>query len=162
MTCKPDFKDEPCIAFYSLSCIAINNRPREKVPDDKFGDMYISHVRSEHCDWSTENMRQLDLCSFNLSDPIQFCMQALQNVTFSNFLHFSQFKTPKQVKSLVKIKWLKKYTILRRFCFFKRNVYQPVEFMNILMLKQQSILRLTSTKFPEMEIFLRNVWKMCV
>ena len=124
--------------------------------------MYILRVRSEHCDWSTENMRQLDLCSFNLSDPIQFCMQALQNVTFSNFLHFSQFKTPKQVKSLVKIKWLKKYTILRRFYFFKRNVYQPVEFMNILMLKQQSILRLTSTKFPEMEIFLRNVWKMCV
>ena len=76
-----------------MSCITINNRPREKVPDDKFGDMYISRVRSEHCDWSTENMRQLDLCSFNLSDPIQFCMQALQNVTFSNFLHFSQFMT---------------------------------------------------------------------
>ena len=34
-----------------------------------------------------------------------------------------------------------------------KNVYQPVEFMNILMLKQQSILRLTSTKFPEMEVF---------
>ena len=33
VTCKPDFKDEPCIAFYSLSCIAINNRRREKVPD---------------------------------------------------------------------------------------------------------------------------------
>ena len=63
-------KDEPCIAFYSLSCIAINNRRREKVPDDKFGDVYISCVRSEHCDWSTENMRQLDLCGFNLSAPI--------------------------------------------------------------------------------------------
>ena len=47
-------------------------------------------------------------------------MQALQNVTFSNFLHFSQFKITKQVKSLVKIKWLKKYTILRRFCFLKK------------------------------------------
>ena len=70
VTCKPDLKDEPCIAFYSLSCIAINNRHREKVPDDKSGDMYISHVRSEHCDWSTENMRQLDLCHFNLSVPI--------------------------------------------------------------------------------------------
>ena len=23
---KPDFKDGPCIAFYSLNCIAINNR----------------------------------------------------------------------------------------------------------------------------------------
>ena len=56
------------------------------------------------------------------------------------------------MKSLVKIKWLLKYTILRRFWFFK-NVYQPVEFMNILMLKQQSILRLTSTKLPEMETF---------
>ena len=47
-------------------------------------------------------------------------MQALQNVTFSNFLHFSQFKITKQVKSLVKIKWLKKYTILRKFCFLKK------------------------------------------
>ena len=63
-------KDEPCIAFYSLSCIAINNRRQEKVPDDKFGDVYISCGRSEHCDWSTENMRQLDLCGFNLSAPI--------------------------------------------------------------------------------------------
>ena len=34
-----------------------------------------------------------------------------------------------------------------------KNVYQPVEFMNILILKQQSILRLISIKIPEMEIF---------
>ena len=68
--CRLDFKNEPCIAFYSLSCFAINNRRREKVPDDKFGDVHISRVRSEHCDWSTENMRQLDLCGFNLLAPI--------------------------------------------------------------------------------------------
>ena len=55
------------------------------------------------------------------------------------------------MKSLVKIKWLMKYTILRRFWLFK-NAYQPVEFMNITV-QQQLILRLTSTKFPEMEIF---------
>ena len=45
-----------------------------------------------------------------------------------------------------------KYTILRWFWFFK-NVYQPAEFMNILMLKWQLILQFTSTKFLEMEIF---------
>ena len=67
-------------------------------------------------------------------------------------LDFSHFKAPKQMKFFVKIKWLMKYTILRWFWFFK-NVYQPVEFMNILMLKRQLILRFTSTKFPEMEIF---------
>ena len=42
---------------------------------------------------------------------------------------------------------------LEKVRFFKKNVHQPVEFINILMLKQQSILRLISTKFPEMEIF---------
>ena len=42
---------------------------------------------------------------------------------------------------------------LEKVLFFKKNVYQPIKLMNILKLKQQSILRLTSTKFPEMEIF---------
>ena len=45
-----------------------------------------------------------------------------------------------------------KYTVLRWFWFFK-NVYQPVEFMNILMLKRQLISQFPSTKFPEMKIF---------
>ena len=56
------------------------------------------------------------------------------------------------MKSFVKIKWLMKYTVLRWFWFFKK-FYQPVEFMNILMLKRQFILRFTSTKFLEKEIF---------
>ena len=83
-----------------------------------------------------------------------FACKTLQKYCLSHLatVNFSQFKTPQQMKYLVKIKWLMKYTILRRFWFFK-NVYQPVKFMNILMLKQQWILRLTSTKFPEMKIF---------
>ena len=36
----------------------INNRVVFRV-------MYVSCVGFKHCDWSTENMRQLDLCGFN-------------------------------------------------------------------------------------------------
>ena len=119
-----------------------------------FGDMYISRVRSEHCDWSTEKMRQrLTFMVSIFPRQLNFACKTLQKYCLlrSATLDFSQFKTPKQMKSFVKIKWLMKYTILRWFLFSK-NVYQPVEFMNILMLKRQLILRFTSTKFPEMEI----------
>ena len=119
-----------------------------------FGDMYISRVRSEHCDWSTEKMRQrLTFMVSIFPRQLNFACKTFQKYCLlcSATLDFSQFKTPKQMKSFVKIKWLMKYTILRWFLFSK-NVYQPVEFMNILMLKRQLILRFTSTKFPEMEI----------
>ena len=55
--------------FTVCAYIVINNHFQMINSQVIFGDMYISRVKSEHCDWSTENMRQLDVCSFNLSMP---------------------------------------------------------------------------------------------
>ena len=70
--------------FTVCAYIAINNHRRVINSRVIFGDMYISRVISEHCDWSTEKMRQLDLCGFNLSTPTANSPKIL-SVTFSNF-----------------------------------------------------------------------------
>ena len=57
--------------------------------------------------------------------PLQFqivCAKlTLQRFCISCMATFDFFKTPKQMKALVKVKWLlTEYTILRKFCIFKK------------------------------------------
>ena len=54
-----------CMHF--IVCIVTINNRWKKHPDDKQQRnemMYVSRVRTKHCDWATENRRQLDLCGF--------------------------------------------------------------------------------------------------
>ena len=46
--------------------------------------MYVSRVRTKHCDWATENRRQLDLCDFMF-------------VRAKNIVCHGQLKTRKQM-----------------------------------------------------------------
>ena len=134
-----------CILQFGLFC---DKQPPGKTSRNSrviFGDMYISRVEK----WDSARPLRFQFVHANLTLHAILQKHCLSR---SAALDFSQFKTPKQMKSFVKIKCLMKYTILRWFWFFK-NVYQPVEFMSILLIKRQFILRFTSTKFPEMEIF---------
>ena len=108
-----------CIVLH-LWATVINNR-REKLPDDKQPSYFWRHVyftvRSEHCDWSSEKMtRQLDFCGLNLSAPT-FVHANSPKILSVTKISVNLIKTPKQVQSFGKIKWLMKYTILRRFWF---------------------------------------------
>ena len=81
------------LALHFTGCIyiAVNNCREKHTSEFVFGDMYVSHVRSEHCDWSTctEKMRQLDLCGFNLSVPINFTCKFSKNIVLH--VHVQQF-----------------------------------------------------------------------
>ena len=142
---KPDFQDEPCIAFYSL-CLYCDKQPLpgDKQPHSLFWETHDCIFHVWYLNIVIGLQRTWDSLTFAVSIcPRQFNLQKYC-LSRSATLHLSQFKTRRKMKSLVKIKWLMKYTIMRRFWFFK-NVYQSVKFMNILMLKQQSVLRLIST-----------------
>ena len=89
---------------------------------------YVSRVGSEHCGWSTENMRQHDLkLQFQF-----FCAKLILHVN-SATLHFSQFKTPKQIESSGQNQMATCNEIynIEKVLVFKKNVFQAVEFMNI-------------------------------
>ena len=62
--------------------------------------MYVSRVRIEHCDWSTENIETAWPLQFQfVRTKLIFKLSKKSCLSPTATLYFSQFKTPKQVKA---------------------------------------------------------------
>ena len=120
---------------FTVCIVAINNR-RKKHPDDKqrnvqkwlyvnhgmffetFEMMYVSRVRTKHCDWATENRRQPDPLRFHVCLRQKYCLSQTAKNSKTNVI--TNTEAPEvNVQS-------------RESSGFFKNVFQPNEVMNIL------------------------------